>query len=48
VKDATLDGRGVSPGALALHGGGEFLSGDEAFLRACLEAAEVERPRASS
>jgi len=29
----------VSPGALALHGGGEFLAGDEEFLRACLVAA---------
>jgi cyanophycinase-like exopeptidase len=26
-------------GTLALHGGGEFLRGDESFLRACLEAA---------
>jgi cyanophycinase-like exopeptidase len=26
-------------GSLALHGGGEFLPGDEAFLLACLEAA---------
>ena len=26
-------------GTLALHGGGEFLPGDEGFLRACLEAA---------
>lgn len=26
-------------GTIALHGGGEFLPGDEAFLRACLEAA---------
>lgn len=27
------------PGPIALHGGGEFLPGDEPFLRACLEAA---------
>ena len=32
------------PGTLALHGGGEFLPGDESFLRACLEAA---RPTAA-
>lgn len=31
----------MSPGALALHGGGEFLPGDEAFLSACLEAARA-------
>lgn len=35
----------MSPGAIALHGGGEFLPGDEAFLRACLEAA---RPAAAA
>jgi cyanophycinase-like exopeptidase len=35
----------VSPGALALHGGGEFLAGDEEFLRACLMAA---RPAAAA
>jgi cyanophycinase-like exopeptidase len=28
----------MSCAAIALHGGGEFLPGDEAFLRACLEA----------
>lgn len=27
------------PGPVALHGGGEFLAGDEPFLQACLEAA---------
>lgn len=27
------------PGPIALHGGGEFLPGDEPFLRSCLEAA---------
>jgi len=29
----------MSRAGIALHGGGEFLPGDEAFLRACLEAA---------
>jgi len=35
----------MTRGALALHGGGEFLPGDEAFLRACLDAA---RPAAAA
>jgi cyanophycinase-like exopeptidase len=33
------------PGPIALHGGGEFLPGDEGFLLACLEAA---RPAADA
>jgi cyanophycinase-like exopeptidase len=33
-EDAT-----VIAGTLALHGGGEFLPGDESFLRTCLDAA---------
>ncbi len=35
----------MTPGTIALHGGGEFLPGDEAFLRACLEA---DRPAAAA
>lgn len=29
----------MSPGPIGLHGGGEYLPGDEPFLHACLEAA---------
>ena len=39
ARDAT--GRSPVTGAVALHGGGEFLPGDETFLRVLLERAAV-------